>query len=93
MKYVLLNLLWPKDLPRVVPVVFPDIFNHDDMALYAAEALRVSLGQPGARVDVVSAGFVDASFYETHGKSVTLGLPSRPQDASVINAYDYTHGL
>jgi len=93
MKYVMLRLGWPKDLPRVVPVVFPDIFNHDDMALFAAEALRASLGQPAAPVEVVSAGFVDAMFYETHGKSVTLGVPSRPEDARIINAYDYTHGL
>jgi len=90
MKYIVLQVI-DGDFRREVPVIFPDLVCHDDMALWAAEAVRAGHPNP-LLVKAVSAGFCNVRV-NTHGKSETLGLSSRPKDDSLINMFDYYHGI
>lgn len=96
MKYVMLRVRvgkGPDALSRLVPIIFPNSINHDDMALFAAGACEASGHGSAEHTNAVSAGFVNLHVISTHDKSVTLGLNSDPGDAAVINMYDYFHGI
>lgn len=75
---------------RHVPILFPDVLSHVDVAL-GVQATCSEL----AKAKPISAGFVNSMDVDvaTTGKSTTLGLESRVEDAAIIKMYDYMHGL
>jgi len=79
------------DTKILFPVIFPDKMVHKEVALM----LRYC--QPGwhkGGVKAVSAGMIEHVIVEgLHGSSETLNLESKESDASVIDAYSYTHGI
>lgn len=100
MKYVVLKMT-VRGMSREVPVIFPDLISHVNMAASAVVALDAEcegFKKAGDKVDitVVSAGFlssmdIDAKCY---GQSDSLdGLKSREsEDDDLIRMIDYTHG-
>ena len=72
MKYVMLKL----DGGELLPVIFPDFFQHADMA-HSIPAAVVS----GGRVSLDD-GKIIAS-----GASMSLGVRSRAEDSAIMQAY------
>lgn len=98
MKYVMLRVVQTFSdggtMERLVPAIFPDLINHDDMALFLSEALRASWGSDAQlTIEAKSAGSISVFVDEAYGKSITLGLASDKNDRAVINGYDYLHGI
>jgi hypothetical protein len=82
MKYIML-----KRGDQEVPVIFPDFLNHNDVARQMRGVFELSTSQP------VSAGMINVVALSTDGKSTTLELEARDEDASIITTYDYFYGL
>ena len=88
MKYVMLQMD-AGEVKKMVPVIFPDVFVHS----YVAEKLMTCLPLVGA-VEVRSAGFVNLlGSVNCFGGSETLGVDAHPDDARIIETYDYLHGI
>jgi hypothetical protein len=85
------------ELPaRRVPVIFPDLLVHADVA-HAMELVVKSTLAPKTKLKVktTSAGECRLDNVLCHGESESLGgLQSRERlDARCIEMYDYLHGL
>ncbi|EPB7755471.1 hypothetical protein ACRSA7_004506 [Pseudomonas aeruginosa] len=100
MKYVVLKMT-VRGMSREVPVIFPDLISHADMAESAIVALDAEcegFKKAGDKVDitVVSAGFLSSMGVgaKCNGQSDSLGgLKSREsEDDELIRMIDYTHG-
>ena len=81
MKYIIF-----KQLNEEFPVLFPSIIKHSDMA---EALLKEEVLVP---MYLVSAGFIRGRTYDEqgivcYGDSMTLNLPSRPQDTSIVNKF------
>ncbi|EGB8646316.1 hypothetical protein H8N91_001743 [Salmonella enterica] len=91
MKYIILRL--DGKIPREVPVIFPDLLVHADVARAMTAMIKEGSSNTNITdVRVVSAGFCNTAV-ECHGKSETLNIASRDIDNTVINTVDYTFGL
>lgn len=80
---------------RRVPVIFPDLLIHADVA-HAMELVVKSTLAPKAKIKVktTSAGECRLDNVLCHGSSETLDLQSRERlDARCIEMYDYLHGI
>ncbi|QEM42814.1 hypothetical protein FBPa10_0065 [Pseudomonas phage vB_PaeM_FBPa10] len=100
MKYVVLKMT-VRGMSREVPVIFPDLISHVNMAASAVVALDAEcedFKKAGDKVDitVVSAGFLSSMDVDAkcNGQSDSLGgLKSREsEDDELIRMIDYTHG-
>ncbi len=78
-------------LKRELPVIFPDILVHADMA----KAVQAVCSQYFQKSKPVAAGQLDFDGgVECHGKSSTLQLKSRGDvDRNLIIAMPYFHGI
>lgn len=96
MKYVMIEIPAHGELPaRRVPVIFPDLLVHADVAHAMELVVKSTLG-PRVRVKpkTTSAGECRLDNVLCHGSSETLGLESRERlDARCIEMYDYLHGI
>lgn len=96
MKYVMIEVPAHGELPaRRVPVIFPDMLVHADVA-HAMELVVKSTLAPKAKIKVktTSAGECRLDDVVCHGGSETLNVDSRERlDARVIEMYDYLHGI
>jgi hypothetical protein len=77
------------NLDQKMPVIFPGCLNHDVVAEY----MRMLFLNHELQARPVSAGFINLGSSTTHGKSETLNLESHPDDASIINTFQYTSGI
>lgn len=92
MKYIMAEVR-QGSITRKVPLIFPNFLVHSEMARVFKHALF--------RHEVDEVKFVSAGEYgplfgaglATMGKSETLGLASDPDDAKVIEMYEYLHGV
>lgn len=75
---------------RKVPIIFPDSLVHSMMAEQFERVLRYTF--KGCMAKPVSAGMVSLTG-QCHGESETLKLKADKADSSIINAYDYLHGV
>ncbi|EAM5846835.1 hypothetical protein CP583_20830 [Salmonella enterica] len=87
MKYIMLRT--NGKLKRDIPIIFPDLLAHKDVA-DAIAGMELYSDLNGA--DVVSAGFCNVGV-KCFGESESCNAVSREVDDVVINTYDYTHGL
>lgn len=91
MKYIM--LINPGKLADVkIPVIFPDILNHNEVA----ESMLHNLEMKHSIISkVVSAGFIQWHNEGAicFGRSEELNLEAHEHDATIINTYDYTHGI
>lgn len=91
MKYIILRL--DGKIPREVPVIFPDLLVHADVARATTAMIKEDSSNMNITdVRVVSAGFCNTAV-DCYGKSETLNIASRDIDNTVINTVDYTFGL
>lgn len=100
MKYVVLKMT-VRGMSREVPVIFPDLISHVNMAasvLVALDAECEGFKKSGDKVDItlVSAGFLSSMDIDAKCdvQSDSLnGLKSRESvDDELIRMIDYTHG-
>lgn len=105
MKYVMFQCTYSGGLVQKVPFIFPEFMVHADVAEY----MKVMMLREHKMTDVrpVSAGFVNlgGEFTSTKGKvgkiggvhvygdSETLKLKHDPNDAAVLDFYQYTNGV
>jgi len=79
------------DTKILFPVIFPDKMVHSEVAAVLRHC------QPGwhkGGVKAVSAGMIEHVTVDgLHGSSETLNLDSKEEDASIIDAYSYGHGI
>lgn len=90
MKYVMLETTIGND-PYKIPVIFPDVLTHADVAQHMKQLLHRKL--KASITQVVSAGTYNPIDSTCSGFSETLGVKSQPHDTEVVRMYDYTRGL
>ncbi|HAF2130143.1 TPA: hypothetical protein G9F27_004414 [Salmonella enterica] len=90
MKYIILRL--EGKIPREVPVIFPNLLVHADVASAITNMIQADTDTSITGIRVVSAGFCDTAV-GCHGRSESLNITSRDIDDAVINTVDYTFGL
>lgn len=79
------------DLKLLFPVIFPDKMVHSDVA---AVLRRCQPGWHNGSVRAISAGIIEHVTVDgLHGSSETLKLDAREEDADIIDAYSYSHGI
>lgn len=89
-KYVMMSRVRGETEQRV-PVIFPEVLNHSDVASALQFRDPYLRGCP-----VASAGFLNVTHdgrIACHGRSESLGIGSHPDDARIIETYNYLHGL
>jgi hypothetical protein len=93
MKYITMQVSNKKGLRLAIPIVFPNILVHAQVAA----VLKVLLNEqfPGHHVKALSAGEVNSAdmHVEAHGESTSLKLKARPEDTSLIIGNDYGAGF
>lgn len=88
-KYVMMEATYGKSAV-LFPVIFPDKMVHLEMAT----VLKLMSPLDGHKPRVVSAGEVTGLIVNaTVGRSVTLQVDSREEDAGIIESYPYIHGV
>jgi hypothetical protein len=90
MKYVMFSVTI-SGLARKVPIIFPDILVHKEVA-HGMKPVFARHFENCTAVPV-SAGDYDPVTNVCSGKSDTLKLESDPTDGPVISTYDYMFGL
>ncbi|HAT1683685.1 TPA: hypothetical protein I8Y21_004441 [Klebsiella oxytoca] len=90
MKYIILRL--DGKLPRDVPVIFPELLVHADVA----KAMTTMIKEDSDNIHitdirVVSAGFCNTAV-ECHGRSESLNIGSRDTDDVIINTLGLLFG-
>jgi hypothetical protein len=84
-KYVMFEVNGQK-----VPIIFPGTLVHADVT--RAILGSFTLGEDH-EASVVSAGGIPAlQVIAVEGRSTTMNIESKPEDASTINTYPYNHG-
>lgn len=85
MKYIMFEVK-SGDIKRKVPIIFPSMLVHSEIA----KALcKVS----GLSSRIVGAGELSIITDGCYGKSTTLKIGCKPNDTKIINNYDYSHGM
>lgn len=75
-----------------VPILFPAQIVHADIAKFVPAMLRRA--DKRLVVHPVAAGFVSLVVSGVSGESESMGgVKSRPEDATTINVYPYSHGM
>lgn len=93
MKYVMLKLKHlSTGMERLVPVVFPTLLVHSDVAKSVGECQPLSSDHFSTTVD--SAGFIRMDTLECYGESESLDKKSQPErDSEVVRTYSYMGGM
>jgi len=74
---------------RQLPIIFPDILCHVDVA----RAICVLLAKSNPEAKAVSAGDIGIEVLECSGESETLGLTALPTDKPLIDLFPIFHGV
>jgi hypothetical protein len=90
MKYVMLRCRIGS-ITKMVPIIFPNELVHQDVAEAITHLIGMKHGWDAEVVGAGEVGGLDVS--ACSGGSETLSVSSRKEDASVINGYDYWHGI
>jgi hypothetical protein len=90
MKYVMFRVKYGA-VSRDVPVMFPDILVHEEVAKAMIPCLWRHFDS--ANISLVSAGDFDQIECKCSGESTSLGLKARPEDGDIILRYAYRHGI
>lgn len=89
--YVMLEVSREDGLVQKIPIVFPQLLVHKDVA----EAIVKVLEKDGIKAKVSSAGALrmDEVTVYPDSKSSTLGVDCNPRDEDTIVLYPYFHGI
>ena len=85
-KYIMLELD-SGSLKRRVPIIFPDILVHADVAAAVQSLPMMGEAKP------IAAGSIDLMAAACHGRSSTLNVSAGETDAELINTFPYFHGI
>lgn len=85
-KYVMLEMPCG-GVRRRIPIIFPDILVHADVAAAVQSLPMMGEAKP------IAAGSIDLMAAECHGKSTTLNVSAGETDAELINTFPYFHGI
>lgn len=89
MKYVMFEVVG-RGIKQYIPIIFPNFLVHSLMADY----IRVALAEHEMTCRPRSAGDIRLGLHVIcSGRSSTLDLCSHEDDASIIEHFDYMHGL
>jgi hypothetical protein len=79
-----------------IPIIFPNFLVHADVAVAFANLIRkydLKVKSRNGKVTVVSAGEITMKDVQCSGKSETTKASADPNDAYMIEFYDYFHGV
>lgn len=76
-----------------VPIIFPSKLVHASVAKAMTRCMMEHWRNSVQLVRPANAGKLQIVVTDTEGGSETLGLMSDPDDANVINTYNYCHGI
>ena len=85
MKYIMFKQHVGAGVEPKMPVIFPDIMTHKEVA----EGLKTAY----PRLKIVSAGFYNLASGKCFGESMSLDVECDPTDEETIAQYQYWHGL
>ncbi len=85
-KYIVLELD-SGSFKRRVPIIFPDILVHADVAAAVQSLPMMGEAKP------IAAGSIDLMAAACHGRSSTLNVSAGETDAELINTFPYFHGM
>lgn len=89
-KYIIIELTKTDGVKNSMPVIFGKEINHNDMSQRTVHNLWQNDNVESAKT--VSGGFVYlGDGIECHGRSETLDMDSRKQDAEIITGYKYSY--
>lgn len=93
MKYIVFSVELDEGHTKEIPIIFPNDLVHEDVAKSFKRVLFRNFEDQ--EISVISAGFINVGLVlSCHGRSETLGIASRgAADETLINRYDYMHGL
>ena len=89
-KYVMFQIEIGECTVQEIPVIFPDVFVHKHVEQYLS---RLFVREHQKFPKCVSAGFIRLGNVTTYGKSDSMNLESREEDASIIDSFICSHGL
>ena len=72
---------------RRLPIIFPDILVHADVAAAVQSLPMMGEAKP------IAAGSIDLMAAACHGRSSTLNVSAGETDAELINTFPYFHGM
>ena len=76
-----------------IPIIFPDSLTHKVMAVRIEGHVKQAYGGDKCQVKIIAAGSITV-MGQCFDKSDTLGVSSRgEEDSSLINTFDYFHGI
>lgn len=93
MKYIVLSAELGRGHSIELPIIFPDVLVHAQVAEHMLSLVRSTHGT--SKVTVVSAGILSSLEFEggCHGESTTLNIKSRgKKDDHLIKMHDYGSG-
>lgn len=91
MKYVVIGVTMEAGNKLELPIIFPDILVHKEVAEQMRRVMRKTFSKMQS-AEAVSAGFCNSAGLEPdcHGKSDSIGMPSRGRvDDALIMMSDY----
>lgn len=91
MKYIVLKTQLA-GVEQKVPIIFPNFLVHKDVARYITGML-IREHKRDKEITVASAGEVSMVHLSCFGKSETTKAESDPDDADLIEFFEYTQGL
>lgn len=91
MKYIILKSTLAGEEQKI-PIIFPDFMVHILVAKYMVGML-IKQHDRNPHITVASAGSITISNIECFGKSETCKVESDPNDADLIQMFDYFQGL
>jgi len=90
MKYIMFNIDHNKVFDQRIPIIFPDLMNHEDIANLISPQIKFLLGH----YTIISAGFYDPKTQECFGESISLKVKSLGEiDAAIIKNMDEELGV
>lgn len=93
MKYIVIAYMdreYSESEPIEAPIIFPPMLVHRDMADHVKHCIFMDKRHTTYH-KVVGAGFIDLNALRTWGKSESLNVSSRPEDATLIRNWLETY--
>lgn len=90
MKYIMFETELDNGLKQRIPIIFPDIMVHSQVARSIGHHFR---REHDMDVTPVSAGFIRLGDCSVHGESETLKLSANSGDGQIIRNYWWSKGI
>lgn len=85
MKYIMYAVRDKSGGIRKIPIIFPSLLNHIDVAKALKQVVGSSIICGAGELSILTTG--------TYGNSSTIGIKAKENDDKVINNWDYCFGM